>query len=271
MTETDNPGGRAVRKTVITAAVALAMACTVAAASPDGHRVPDLTPVLCAPGAWKWADGGYQVLRNSVFGAGDQQCVSDPGDGPGFTVTRSTTPVYDWDGYGWLYEGCWYDVCSQKGPLPAPVAAIRSARLDLDASYPADGQAGNVAADDWFSRTDTGDVHPDQMELMIWAAWDNVPLTNAQLVSIGGRWWWLEDWPVHRYGTSWEYVQLRAVADQPGDLADVNMLPVLAFCERHGWISARSWAMTLGAGFELEHKGAGDTVLRYTALVNGQP
>jgi len=250
--------------------VFLAVLTAVAVVVPAGHRVPDSAPVLCAPGAWKWADHGYEVLRNSVFGAGDQQCVSDPGDGPGFTVTRSTTPASEWNGFPWLFEGCWFDVCSQKGPLPLRVGAIRSLVLHLTGVYPG-GQSGNKASENWFSSTDTGDVHPDQMELMLWGQWRGAGLHDARLVTIGGRWWWLEDWPVHEYGTSWEYVQLRDPADTPGDLAGVNMMPVLAFCEQHHWISATSWAMALGAGFELVHHGTGDTVTSFTAPVNGLP
>ncbi len=236
-------------------------------------RVRSDVATLCTLGSWKWADHGYEVLYNDAWGPGDKQCVTDPSDGPGFTVTRSTTPTVAWQGFPDLIgSGCWYNICTQHGQLPMSVGDIHTVTERLITRYPA-GQWGDDADDWWFSYHRTGNAHPNALELMIWASWQHVPLHHAVLVRIGGHRWLVEQWRTRpSAGTQgWRYVQLRDARDRPGDLYDLNLVPIFRWLEKRGWLEPSWWAMCFNAGFEIVQHGARDGIYSYRLVINGHP
>jgi|SRR5580700_7126195 hypothetical protein len=240
--------------------------------SPDsgGGRVPDAQTQLCGARSWKWVDNGWYVLYNDVYNSSDSECITNANDGANFKVVKSTTPDYAWNAYPNLFNGCWYNVCSQQGPLPEPVSKVKSLTEILTTNYDNVKGVGNDADDFWFSTGLVGDHHPNGAELMIWANWHGVPTpSSAQLVNISGRRWWITEHRTTQNGVSWNYIQLRAYNPGQNDLARIPILPIIQYAEGRGWISKSWYATSFNAGYEIVQNGVGNQTTTYRLDFNG--
>lgn len=244
---------------------AVAGTAAVSDATPDasGNRVPNAQTKLCAPRSWKWVDGGLYVLYNDVFNSKDVQCITNNKDESNFKIVKSTTPQYAWSAFPDIFNGCWYNVCSQKGPLPEPLSKLHSLTETLYTKYPHGKQVGDDADDFWFSKGLVGDSHPNGAELMIWSDWHYPSYPGAKLIKINGRRWWLGEYRTTQNGVSWNYIQLRAYHPGPNRLVNLPIVPIIKYCERQGWIKKSWYATSFNAGDEVVKGGVGVETYAY--------
>jgi hypothetical protein len=253
-----------------TTAFAATNPAAVQPAVKKGHRVSDVTSILCGDNQWKWAEHGLMVVRNDVFEPG-VQCLYNAGDGPNLFVTRDTTPKFAWNAYPEIYQGCFYGVCSQTGGLPVRVSRIRRLRMTLWTRYPAHA-IGNDSTDWWFDKTNAAGQmrHPNGAELMIWLHQNGYPATGMRRVKIAGKHYLFRSWIARQGRVRWNYIQLRpAWHSRHPSLTNWDMAALIHWCERHRLIS-RSWYLTTAAaGAEIVKHGAGFRILKYSLHLTG--
>jgi hypothetical protein len=236
---------------------------------PPAVQAPAGATKLCGNREWERVSGGQEILYDDVFDASRTRlCISDRDHGSGFVISSSRTPRFAWQAYPNLFTGCWYTVCS-AGPLPAEVSRIRSASLTLYTRYPAG--SGSDATDFWFNKTRPGDQrrHPNGLELMLWGAWRGVPTGGVVAYPVIDHLrWMVESWRAGQGGVHWRYVQMRRLGyHRWPSVSDLDLLPILHFCEARGWLMPWWWAASMHAGFEVVRGGRGDRILRYSLPV----
>jgi hypothetical protein len=232
--------------------------------SPDvmqaaGHHAADNTAVLCKTREWEWLPSGL-VAYNDVFASHYSECISVRPSG--FKIIRART-AWEWGAFPDVFVGCEYNVCSQT-PLPQrPIGDYTDLTMTLYTRF--DAVAGDDATDWWFDRTRPGRSlnHPDGAEIMVWLAWRRLPMRGGYVVRLDGHSWYVEHWLAHADHTHWQYIQLRWLGTHRHPSLRLNMLPVLRYFERRGWLRARWYASSLDAGFEVIHGGVGDRILKY--------
>ena len=242
-----------------------------------------------------------RATRRNPQGVGDTECLYNRNDGGNFTITKSRQIKYTWNAYPSLYDGCWYSVCSKGTLLPMRVSDIHRLTMDLWTRYPA-STVGNDATDWWFStsmkRARAG-LHPNAAELMMWFDWSprlggpvpgqanyRNPRVPDYYRTIGGVLWWIWTYRTTQQTpggtTSWQYIQARRIGvwhrrggrtylrnPRHPSLTNFNVMPLLDYCIRHGWISRSDVATSWPAGNEIVRGGVGIRLLRYTQMING--
>ncbi len=265
-------------------------------------RVPDGTSYVCGHGAWKYVAHNTMVLRNDTFtdttaptrhnlgGVGDFECLFNSRDGSNFRITREVQATFAWNAYPELFTGCWYTICTQHTKLPLRVEYIHRLRVWWWDRYPR-SMLGNEATDFWFTRysphrggRDYGH-HPDGAELMIWLDWNGIPgpsigqhgfLYNGYYWGIGEHRTWIT---VNGVTTYWNYIQMRRLGvptyshglrvNRQPSLTNYNLMPILKYCIRQGWIRRAWWASAFAAGNEVIRGGTGVHLLLYQLRVDG--
>ncbi len=245
-----------------------------------------------------YVDNEQMVLRNDTYGPGARMCLSNENDGNNFRVTSVHFPTYNWNAYPELFTGCWYGVCSRKTMLPMPLSRLHRLTMTLWTRYPA-STIGNDATDWWFGMrkaNTTCGCHPNGAELMIWPDWSG-QITGARVgqtsypggpyVTIGRYLWWFVEYrttqKVPGGTTTWNYIQFRrigvwrqkdgtsfvAVPSEPS-FTNYNVMAILRYCEREGWIKSSWWATAFAAGNEVVNGGTGIHLLRYQLRIDGK-
>jgi hypothetical protein len=244
---------------VAAAGILTGAGAATAHASTGGHRVPDLQTTLTNH-QWKWVDGNQYVLYDDVFGPGDVQNLYNRDDQTNFTITKSTTPEFAWNAYPSLFMGCFYGVCSKGAPLPEQVRDIHSLS-EILVTRPKLG-VGNDADDFWFNKKGVSGGQPDGAEFMIWINHPGEPGDeHYRTVRLDGTYWRIAEAHVHKFGTSWNYIQV--VDTTHHNYLLVNLIPFLHYCEARGWIHRNWTAQSFNAGYEVVKGGAGTTTKWY--------
>jgi hypothetical protein len=267
---------RVIGSVVLAAAAATAtwQASASAAAGPPPGFVPGVmqqprheaaghTAVLCKPREWELLPSGM-VLYNDVFGPHYSECISVRPSG--FKILRARTG-WSWGAYPDVFIGCEYTVCSRTVLPQRPIRDYTELSMTLYTRYVA--TAGDDGTDWWFDRSRPGRSpgHPNGAEIMVWLAWRGVATRAGYYTHIDGQSWYIEHWLAYADHTHWQYVQLRWISPHRHPSARLNMLRIIRYVERHGWVRPNWYPSSLDAGFELVHGGAGSRILKYSVII----
>jgi hypothetical protein len=228
-----------------------------------GHHASDVTRVLCRTREWEWLPSGL-VVYNDVFGSHYSECISTRPSG--FKIIRARTG-WLWGAYPDVFVGCEYNVCSRT-PLPErPIRDFTELTMTLYTRF--DATAGNDATDWWFDRTRPGRSlgHPNGAEIMVWLAWREVPARFGYVVRLGGQPFYVEHWLAYADNTHWEYIQFRWIGAHRHPSARLNMLALIHYSERLGWLRSSWYPSSLDAGFEIIHGGVGSRIINYSVSI----
>jgi Glycosyl hydrolase family 12 len=253
--------GQPARKvlTVMTAAAA----CVSLAAAPAATA--STTPVACEP--WQTlrpagAAGQEYVIRNKPSINHNEQgmCVSDPGEGAGFTVTRSPgqAPSPKVRAYPYIGTGCFERACAAGGEGATPRAgALGNYSVHWATVTPQNSGVWNASLDLWLGPH----VGAGTSEVMIWLRYSKPSWWKGlyPTATIDGAKWYLvpHTTPDGRY-----YISFRRAT--PVAAATLRLAPFMAEAERLGAVSASSLLWSVQAGFEIWSGGAGLAVTKFS-------
>jgi hypothetical protein len=253
------------------AVIALSMVAVCAAVSLT-RLVPataSLVTVACRPWEALHVTGAYNkpyVVRNkpSINDNDLGMCVSDPGLGAAFTVTRSPGTGYSSTvrAYPYIGTGCFEGACaggSLAASLPLPRAgALGNYTVHWATVTPSHIGVYNVSLDLWLGpRSGVG-----TSEVMIWLKYSKPS-------------WWVKDHPkVTIDGAQWYVVKRRTTIPgqhyisfrraTPATSATLRLAPFMAASERYGAVYSSELLWSTQAGFEIWSGGKGLAVTRFS-------
>jgi hypothetical protein len=231
-----------------------------------GHHAAGHTAVLCQAREWEWLPSGM-VAYNDVFGRHYSECISvRPA---GFKIIRARTG-WSWGAYPDVFVGCEYNVCSKTALPQRPIRDFTDLRMTLYTRFNA--VAGDDATDWWFDRTRPGRSlsHPNGAELMVWLAWREVPERYGHVVRLESQSWYVEHWLAYADHTHWQYIQFRRLGYHTNPSIQLNMLPIIRYLERLGWLKPGWYPSALDAGFEIIHGGVDSRILKYSVSIRAK-
>jgi hypothetical protein len=227
-----------------------------------GHRTRGAL-VMCGSREWEWLPSGL-VAYNDVFAGYYSECISVRRSG--FKIVRARTS-WEWGAFPDVFIGCEYNVCSRASLPQRPIGDFTDLMMTLDTRF--DSVAGNDSTDWWFDRTRPGRSlnHPNGAEVMIWLAWRQIPMRSGYVARLGRQFWYVEHWRAYADHTYWEYIQLRWLGRHRHPSIRVNMVGILHYIERRGWLRPSWYPSSLDAGFEVVHGGVGDRIIKYSVTI----
>lgn len=200
--------------------------------------------------------GGHKyVVRNkpSINNNDQGMCISDPGLGPAFTVTRSpgTAPASKVRAFPYIGTGCFEGACADKSSDVTPrAAALGNYTVSWTTVTPADSGVWNSSLDLWIGpRSGVG-----ASEVMIWLQYSKPSwwVGHYPTVQIDGATWYV----VTRPATSGpNYLSFRRATPATG--ATLRIAPFMAVAKRYGAVSTSSLLWSTQAGFEIWSGGQG--------------
>jgi hypothetical protein len=228
-----------------------------------GHHAADNTPVLCRQREWEFLRSGL-VAYNDVYGPHYSECLRVRPSG--FRITRARTGS-TWGAFPDVFLGCEYGVCSRTALPQQPVRDISALSMTLYTRF--HSLVGNDSTDWWFDRGRPGRSlnHPNGAEVMVWLAWRGVGMGSGYYLRLAGQTWYVEHWLAAYRHLHWQYIQLRWISPHSQPSVRLNMLPVLRYLERVGWLRPSWYPSSLDAGFEIVHGGIGDRILKYQVRI----
>ena len=233
-----------------TAASAAALAAFTPAAASSGW-------VSCK--AWSalqvTSAGQHYVVRNkpSVNNNDLGMCISDPGRGPGFVVTRSpgTAPTLKVRAYPYIGTGCFEHACAtgSSGATLPKAGSLGKYTVHWTTVTPPHSGVWNVSLDLWLGAK-TGDGNS---EVMIWLQYSKPAwwAKRSPIVTIDGTRWYV----VKRPGSGNHYLSFRRAT--PADGATLKIAPFMAAAERFGVVTPSERLWCTQAGFEIFSGGKG--------------
>jgi hypothetical protein len=254
-------------------AVATGHATVTTAAGPPPGFIPGLmqepgdhaehAAVLCRPREWEWLPSGL-VAYNDVFGKHYSECISVRT--AGFKIIRARTG-WMWGAFPNVFIGCQYNVCSKTALPQRPIRDFTDLSMTLYTRYEA--TAGDDATDWWFDRARPGRSrsHPNGAEIMVWLAWRDVPMRDGHYATIDGQPWYVEHWIAYADHTHWQYIQLRWLGPHQHPSVQLNMLRIIHYVERLGWLRPSWYPSSLDAGFEIVNGGVGNRIVKYSVRI----
>jgi hypothetical protein len=257
-------------------AVATGHATIGTAASPPPGFFPGLmqepgahaehAAVLCRPREWEWLPSGL-VAYNDVFGRHYSECISvRPA---GFKIIRARTG-WAWGAFPNVFIGCQYNVCSKTALPQRPIRDFTDLSMTLYTRFEA--TAGDDATDWWFDRARPGRSlsHPNGAEIMVWLAWRDVAMRDGFYATVDGQSWYIEHWIAYADHTHWQYIQLRWLGPHLHPSVQLNMLRIIHYVERLGWVRPSWYPSSLDAGFEVVNGGVGNRIVKYSVSIRAK-
>lgn len=227
-------------------AVVLLAACSGAAAT-----------TLCHSQSAAVSGGAYTIMNNEWHSAA-AQCILTDGSAS-FTVVNSSiaskhgTP----GGYPFIYRGCHWGACTSDSGLPIQVARIYPGTVITSwrTTQPRGGNVYNAAYDIWFNQAPATTGQPDGAELMIWLNHHGHVRPAGSLVasnvSIGSH-----DYDVWLRQEGWNTITYTMTTGTTS-VSHLDPQTLVADAVSRGYISNSWYLISVEAGFELWHGGAG--------------
>ncbi|HTX92464.1 MAG TPA: hypothetical protein VMC09_14730 [Anaerolineales bacterium] len=215
-------------------------------------------------------DNVYMVQNNLYNDAAKQaQCIVVQPDTGAFTVERADNQVR-LDGspasYPFIWKGCHWGLCTSGSGLPLQVGKIQSARSSWSITTVPTG-VWDIAYDVWINKTPTTPKGANGAEIMIW-------LNSHDMTPYGNN-----DGTVTLSGSKWNVTHTKfdvafIVYRSAKDLTSVDDLDIKSFLDdaaSRGWIQNDWYLITVDAGFELWHGGAGLASNSFSFTAVGTP
>ncbi len=233
----------------------VAVACSQA--SPTATTT---TTTLCRSQAAPVSGGTYWI-DNNEWASAAAECITTDGTAS-FRVTKSAiaNPANGAPGgYPFIYRGCHWGACTANSGLPIQVSRIRTGTVTTTwhTTQPGGSSSYNAAYDIWFNQAPATSGQPDGAELMVWLArhGPNHPagVVVASGVVIGGQSY--DVWQIRR--ATWNVITY--VLTTPATSVQLDLQPLVADAVRRGALRLSWYLISVEAGFEVWHGGAGLT------------
>jgi hypothetical protein len=206
-------------------------------------------------------DGQHYVVRNkpSINNNDLGMCVSDPGLGAGFTVTRSpgTAPSSLVRAYPYIGTGCFENSCAYTSPQMLPKAgSLGSYTVKWATVTPPDSGVWNVSLDLWLGSSSGAGTS----EIMIWLKYSKPSwwAKESPSVTIDGAKWYV----VRRPGSYNHYLSFRRATPVTG--ATLKIAPFISAAERYGAVKSSEVLWSTQAGFEIWSGGKGLEITKFS-------
>ncbi len=256
------------RATALPARTLLTVVTAAAAVTLTGPAAATASPVratACRP--WQalqvtGAGGHRYVIRNkpSINHNDRGMCISDPGRGAAFTVTRSpgTAPSAKVRAYPYIGTGCFEGACAGRGEGVMPRAgSLGNYTISWTTVTPRASGVWNSSLDLWLGpRRGVG-----AFEVMIWLKYSK-PAWWARrypTVQVDGATWYLVP---HATAPGRHYLSFRRAT--PVAAATLRLAPFMAVAERLGAVRASSLLWCAQAGFEIWSGGKGLAITKFS-------
>jgi Glycosyl hydrolase family 12 len=207
-------------------------------------------------------DGNRYVIRNKPsINKNDQgMCISESGQDPAFTVTRSpgAAPSSTVRAFPYIGTGCFQGACAQRKLAVLPrAAALGNYTVGWTTVTPPDSGVWNASLDLWLGpRSGVG-----ASEVMIWLQYSKPSwwVGHYPIVQIDGAKWYV----VPRAATSGpNYISFRRATPATG--AKLRIAPFMAAAKRLGGVNLSSLLWSAQAGFEIWSGGQGLQVTSFS-------
>jgi hypothetical protein len=209
------------------------------------------------------ASGRYTV-QNNEWDSSAPECVTTDGSAEFRVANSSISNPTDGapGGYPSIFAGCHWGDCTKGGlgAHPLPLADIGPERvtsswLTTDPS----GSAYDVAYDIWINPTPTTSGAPDGTEVMVWINHHGQVQPAGSVVAtdvpINGRrydvWYSPGSGSGSGDGVFFEMIRSRA------GVTNLNLGSLIDYAVRHGYTDPSWYLISVEAGFEIWHGGAG--------------
>ena len=240
------------------AAVAVALGGATAAAASPARVACKQWQILRPSGAGAQR---YVIRNKPSINHNDQgMCVSDPGGGTGFTVTRSPglAPSAKVRAYPYIGTGCFAGVCPVGGEgVMHRAGSLGNTTVHVATVTPRNSGVWNASLDLWLGPH----VGAGTSEVMIWLRYSKPSWWEGlyPTAKIDGAKWYLVP---HTTSDGRHYISFRRAT--PVAAATLRLAPFMAEAERLGAVSVSSLLWSVQAGFEIWSGGKGLAITRFS-------
>ena len=211
----------------------------------------------------------YYVQNNEFDGMGARECISIGVTDTSFKVTESaiSNPPERVGAYPSIYLGCHWGLCTPNNgaPLPLPVGNIGTATTSWSTAGPSSAaDLFDKAYDLWFDTARTTTTQANAAELMIWLDWKGEQPAGSpspvQFTTQGATFEVWLDAPNAQHG--WYIISFRLLGSSVPSISNLavsnlDLRPFINEGVNRGFIQQSWYLISVQAGFELWHGGAG--------------